>query len=75
MNKKGTGVIGAIILFFLFLIIWLVWLSSWINEVGQIALDNGATGLEAFFYSYLNLWVFTIMLLAVMGWMYFGGGE
>ena len=73
MNKKAqTGVIGAIILFIFFLINWFVWLGTWINVVGEMAAQN-TTGVEAFFYSNLNFFIFIIMILSIMGWTYFGG--
>ena len=76
MNKKGmVGPVGAIFLFIFFLIIWFVWLGSWVNTVGQMAItEGGATGVEAFFYANLNVFIFIAMILGVMGFIYFGGG-
>lgn len=72
-NKRGTGPIGAIILFIFFLIFYFVWLSSWLSEVGTYYITTtGAVGFEAFFYSNLNLWVILIMILGCLGWAYFG---
>lgn len=75
MNKKGeVGPIGAILLFIFFLINWFIWLGSWINQAGQLAIaQNGYTGVEAFFYANLNFMIFIIMILGIMGWIYFGG--
>ena len=74
MNKKATGPIGAIILFLVFLVIWLIWLGGWLNQVGNIAIENsGATGIEAFFYANLNFVVLIIMILGIMGFIYLGG--
>jgi len=76
MKKKAVGPIGAIFLFLIFLIMWFVWLGAWINEAGQIAIqESGATGIEAFFYANLNFFIFVIMLLAIMGWIYLGGEQ
>ena len=71
-KKAQTGIIGAIILFMFFLIMMFVWLGSWINTAGQLAVDYGSlTGVEAFFYSNLAFFVILCMLLAMLGWMYF----
>lgn len=73
MNKKGVGAIGAILLFMIFIAIWFVWLSGWLNEVGAILVaTNNMTGLEAFFYGNLNLTVMISMFLGILGWIYFG---
>lgn len=73
-NKKAVGPIGAIMLFCMFLIVYFVWLSSWLDWVGSNYIQvNNSVGLEAFFYSNLNLWVVLIMVLAMLGWTYFGG--
>ena len=75
MNKKAVGPIGAILLFMVFLAMWFIWLGAWINTVGDGAIAAGATGIEAFFYANLNFFVFICMILGVMGWIYFGGGD
>lgn len=75
-DKKGTGPIGAIMLFIMFIIVYFVWLSSWLSEVGTYYITTtGAVGVEAFFYANLNLWVIIIMLLGCLGWAYFGGQQ
>lgn len=77
MNKRGiVGPIGAVMLFLVFILMWFVWLGSWLNEVGQIMVTtNSLTGFEAFFFSNLNFVVLICMLLGMMGFMYFGGLE
>lgn len=73
INKKGqTGIIGAILLFGIFLIMWFIWLGKWINQVGQMAIEGGnLNGVEAFFMSNLNFSILLIVLLAIMSWTYF----
>jgi len=75
MNKKGfVGPIGAIFLFLLFIVLWLMFLAEWLNSIGaMIILEGSLVGLEAFFYSNLNLMVFIIMILGMLAFMYFGG--
>ena len=72
-NKKGqTGMIGAIILFGIFLINWFIWLGKWLSQVGQISIQAGnLTGVEAFFFANLNFSVLIIVLLSMMAWTYF----
>lgn len=73
LNKQGqVGVFGSIILFIFFLIIWFVWLASWLNQVGAavVATDN-LTGFEAFFFMNLNFVVFIAMVIAMFASAYF----
>ena len=73
-DKKGVGPIGAILLFIVFIMIWFIWLSSFINTVGDsVVIENSLTGVEAFFFSNLNFVVFICMILGMLGFMYFGG--
>lgn len=75
-NKAQVGPIGAVMLFFVFLIMWFIWLGEWISEVGQIAMQEfGSTGVEGFFFSNLNFVIFICMVLGILGWMYFGGSQ
>lgn len=74
-SKCGVGPIGAVLLFMFFLIIWFVWLSSWVNTVGENAVTtNHLTGVEAFFFANLNFVILICMVLGMLGWLYFGGG-
>lgn len=72
-NKKGqVGAIGVVLLFMFFLIIWFVWLGGFVNEIGNtIVIENSLTGLDAFFYSNLNVVILIACLLSMMGYMYF----
>jgi len=72
MNKKGVGPIGAIFMFLIFIVLWFIFLGGWVNEVGQDMITvNSLTGIEAFFYSNLNLTIMIVMFLGMMGFMYF----
>lgn len=73
-NKRGVGPIGAIMLFIVFVVIWFVWLAGWVAQVGATAVaENSLTGIEAFAFENLNLFIMIFMILGMMGWMYFGG--
>lgn len=59
MNKKAIFTpITAIFMDIVFIVIWIYFLGSWLTLTGNMAISTGATGLEAFFYANLNLWVF-----------------
>lgn len=75
MNKTAqAGPVGFIFFVIFFLILWFVWIGGWLSEVGQTAIiQNGLTGIEAFFYANLNLWVGLALVLGIMGYMYFLG--
>lgn len=73
LRKKGAGIIGAIFLFIVFLIIYFLWIGGWVGSVGRDAVNtNHMVGVEAFFFYNLNLVILTGMILALMGYMYFG---
>jgi len=76
MNKKAqAGIIGTIVLFFIFLIVWFVFLGGWVSSVGTMVVEtNNLVGLEAFLFTNLNFFIFIIMILGVIGFMYFRGG-
>jgi len=75
-TKKGVGIIGAIMLFMVFIVMWFVWLGGWVAYVGhQAVVDNGLTGVEAFAFDNLNLSIMLVLILAMMGWAYFGGQQ
>ena len=76
MNKKAqAGPIGFVFLLLVFILMWFMWIGSWIADVGQQAIIDGSlTGLEAFFYANLNVWVWLGLILGTMGYMYYGSG-
>ena len=75
-NRKGVGIIGAIMLFMVFVVMWFVWLGGWVAYVGhQVVIDNSLTGIEAFAFDNLNLIIMLVLILAMMGWAYFGGQQ
>lgn len=73
LNKRAqVGPIAAIMLFGVFLVMWFVWLGSWVGDVGELAVSNNSlTGIEAFFFNNLNFFIFIFMLVAMLGFMYF----
>ena len=77
MNKKAQqGMVAWVFLVVVFLINWAIWLGTWLIEVGQlIIIENSLSGVEAFFWANLNLWVFLGLVLGTMGFVIFGGGD
>ena len=75
MNKKA-GVIGFAIYLFMFIIFWIFFLSKLMTLAGtEYIRNNGATGLEAFFYANLNLWVLVGIVLSVLAYGVLGGDQ
>lgn len=75
-NRKAVGPIGAVFLFGVFIIMWFVFLGAWVNTVCHgMVVDNNLTGVEAFILDNMNFVIFIVLILAMMGWAYFGGGE
>ena len=77
MNKKAeVGPIGAIMLFLVFVVMWFVWLGSWVNTVGNLVVTtNNLVGVEAFFFNNLNFTILICMILGMLGFMYFSAGR
>lgn len=77
MNKKAyAGPVAFIFVAFVFILIWFVWIGGWLSDVGGRAIIDGQlTGIEAFFYANLNLWVLLGFILGIIGYMYFAGGS
>ena len=75
MNNRGqTGIVGAVFALIMFVIIWALWLGSWINEWAErLVVDNSLTGIEAFLAANINLWVILGVMVSFMAYMYFGG--
>jgi hypothetical protein len=64
-NRKGFAGITGIILLFVFGAIWVTGLAPLLNDVGDAAVSNPEiTGLQAFFYTNLNLLVGFFYILA-----------
>ena len=76
MNKKGQiGIAGYLILILFFVIFWFVALGKLVSDVGaQVVETNSLTGIEAFFFSNLNLVIFIALILGLIGYGLFRGG-
>lgn len=74
-RKAQVGIIGAIMLFMVFLVLFFLFLGSFVNTVTHNAVsDAELTGIEAFLLHNFVFIILIIMLLSMMGWMMFGGG-
>jgi len=72
LGKKG-GLVTLFFVILMFIILWALILSDLLKNAGQMAIDNGAVGIEAFFYGNINLFVLLIFVLSILGWFALGG--
>jgi hypothetical protein len=74
MNKKGQlGLLAYIFMFLVFIVVWAAWLGGFLTEWGQIAIaNNNMTGLDAFFFANLNIWVIFGVIIGVFIVAYMG---
>ena len=76
MNKKSQSVIGFLFMVLMFIIIWVMFLANWLAEAGrQMIENNNLTGLEAFFYTQLNMVVAIVLIISIMAYLSFGGSS
>lgn len=78
MNKKAqAGPIALIFFVLIFIVLWFTFLGEWLNTVGQLTISlNNLTGIEAFFFANLNLWVLIFgLFLGSIGWLWFGSQQ
>lgn len=75
MNRKAQVPILAVMFgVMVMLYFWAMWAGPQLAETSQqIIEDNGYTGLTAFFWSYINLWVFIGLLIGIAIAAYLGG--
>jgi hypothetical protein len=72
-NKKALGPVAIIIMVVMFMVMWFLWAGKWVAEAGQTAVtSNSLTGVEAFLYSNINLFVLIALFLGIIAWSYFG---
>ncbi len=73
MNNKAQSAFTVILLLLIVGMVWLFGLSAWIAEVGQVAVtSDNLTGIDAFFYSNINLvigffWFVALAMTAKFG--------
>ena len=73
MNKlaQGGGIFTFIFSLIFFLIVWFVWLGSWLNTVGDFMIsNNNLTGIEAMICGNLNLVLLMVLFMVVVGYSY-----
>lgn len=76
LKRRGqTGIISYFFVVFVFIIIWAFWLGGFIAEAGEQAIVlNSLTGVEAFLYGNLNLFIFIGLAIATLAVTYFSFG-
>ena len=77
MNNRGLTIFTLFIWVLLIVFLWFVFIAGILTQAGQDAITNGnLTGVEAFFYANLNLFVmFVPILLWILAGLYSGGGK
>ena len=70
--KKGQeGPIALVLLMVIFLVMWFIWLGPFVADVGRRAvIDNNLSGVEAFFYNNINVFIILAIIMAIIGWGY-----
>ena len=76
-NRKGQlAVMGVLFGLLIFVILWAMFFSEQITYWSNGMIEqNNLTGIEAFFMSYMNLWVLIGAILGTLAAMYFGGEQ
>ena len=65
LNRLGQGIIGIGIGLLIFGLVWILGLSSWLSgTMATYTTLNNITGLQAFFYVNINLWIGIFYILA-----------
>lgn len=73
-RRGQLAILGVIFGLVIFFILWALWLGGWINTVTtDFVTTNSLTGIEAFFITYLNLWIFVGIMLGSISIIYIGG--
>jgi len=74
-NHKGQAIpiLGIIFGLMIFIVLWAMFFGEQISYWSNNMIDlNNLTGAEAFFMSYMNLWVLIGVILGSLSAMYFG---
>ncbi len=72
-QRKAQGIISIIFFTLVFIIIWGMFIAEQLTYWGQRAvIDNGLTGVEAFFYSNINLLIAIVLLIFILAVGYYG---
>jgi len=73
MNKKGQ-LLGVFFSLLIFLVLWTMFFAQWLNNWAQaMIISNSLIGLEAFFMSTINIWVYAGILIGLVSSLFVGG--
>jgi len=74
MNRKAISRISIIFYSLMFIIIWAMFIAGQLSLWGSVAVINGGyTGIEAFFYENLNLFVGVMFFIFILAVAIYGG--
>jgi hypothetical protein len=67
------GLVRVFFLLITFLLIWAIWLGRFLNEwVADFLSKNYVSGIEAFLWGNINLWIGLMMFIGVLIYVYSG---
>lgn len=71
-----SGPLAIVILVMMFVVNWFLWLGNFVSTVGwDTIVTNDLTGIEAFGFASINLFIFIALMLGTMAYLYFRGSE
>ena len=74
-NKGQGGVLGFFFVLGVFILVWALFLANWFTQIGTGAIaTNSLTGLEAFMWGNINLFITLGVLVAGAGGVFFASG-
>jgi hypothetical protein len=74
LNRKAISRISIIFYSLIFLIMWALFIAGQLSTWGAVAVVNGGyTGIEAFFYENLNLFVGVMFFIFILAIAVYGG--
>jgi hypothetical protein len=77
MTRRGQSVLPVMAVLFsllTFAILYGLGLGAWLqSSIDNYITTTGATGLEAFLISYLQVWAFCGVAIGTLVWVYLGG--
>ena len=71
-KAEGHGVLATIILIIFFVVIWFLWLGKFVADNAGYMIDlNNLTGVEAFGFANMNLFIMIGLILGTIAYLYF----
>ena len=76
MFNKKANILNYVFGLLFFNLIWLIGLAKFLTDWGaKSILDNNLVGIEAFAVGNINLIIFIVQILGIIGYNYFGSSR